>query len=138
MTLPGQKPKLRFRKSSDVIWESNRSAGWIGTQRETISAQRVAIQIESVPIRNSYHHSGSGSSPGLTPDAQRPMVLRKKVEVASSRLLTKISALEVCHATKPNDVIPGGLAGNPKGRPEDSGTRRLSLSVLRIGRPRQF
>jgi len=29
------------------------------------------------------------------------MVLRKKVEVASSRLLTKISALEVCHATKP-------------------------------------
>src|SRR5438094_3572920 len=78
MTLPGQKPKLRFRKSSDVIWESNRSAGWIGTQRETISAQRVAIQIESVPIRNSYHHSGSGSSPGLTPDAQRPMVLRKE------------------------------------------------------------
>src|SRR5438270_988269 len=54
MTLPGQKPKLRFRKSSDVIWESNRSAGWIGTQRETSSAQRVAIQIESVPIRNSY------------------------------------------------------------------------------------
>src|SRR5438477_4136276 len=54
MTLPGPKPKLRFRKSSDVIWERSRSSGWIGTQRETISAQRVAIQIESVLIRNSY------------------------------------------------------------------------------------
>src|SRR6266446_2914748 len=66
------------------------------------------------------------------------MVLRKKVEVPRSRLLTKISALEVSHATKPDDVIRGGFAGNPKGRSEDSGTGRLLLSVLRIRRPRQF
>src|ERR1700757_170606 len=62
----------------------------------------------------------------------------RKVEVASSRQLVKISALEVPHATKPNDSIRGGFAGNPEGRPENSRTRRLSLPVLRTGRPRQF
>jgi len=38
------------------------------------------------------------------------MFCARKVEVASSHLLSKISALEVSHANKPFDSIPGGLA----------------------------
>jgi len=51
---------------------------------------------------------------GLTLNARCPMVLRQgKVEIASSRLLSKISALEVSDAIKTHDVIRGASSGDP-------------------------
>src|SRR6266702_1500641 len=66
------------------------------------------------------------------------MVLCKESGSRKLRLLSKLSALEVSHAIKPYDAVPGGFAGYAAGRPEDSGTRRLLLPILRSGRPRQL
>src|SRR6266581_4176746 len=52
------------------------------------------------------------------------MVLRKESGSRKLRLLAKISALEVSHAIKPYDAVPGGFAGYAAGRPEDSGPPR--------------
>src|SRR5204863_6698125 len=93
MTLPGPKPKLRFRKSSDVIWERSRRAGWIGTQRETISAERVAIQIESVLIRNSYPSQRFGIVSRL--DTRRAAPYGFAQESGSRKLPPALSVLRI-------------------------------------------
>src|SRR5882762_3465654 len=82
-------------------------------------------------IKSALGHSGHQTRAALWSCA-------RKVEIASSRLLSKISALEGSRAIEPYDVISGGFAGDPAGRLEDSGTRRSPLSVLRAGRPGQF